>query len=147
MKRISASLILSSLALFFSVCGAGIAASHYLITSTSQIKPGVLRQLRGARGPAGTAGLQGSPGLGGVISSQSQEGHFCGSAGGCPAAITVVASCPPGQAVTGGAASVTIPDVVISTADIGTAYEASVDNTSSTDGNLEVTAICATLGP
>jgi disulfide bond formation protein DsbB len=33
-------------ALILAMAGTGIAASHYIITSTSQIKPSVLRELR-----------------------------------------------------------------------------------------------------
>ena len=51
MKRPSAALIVAGAALFVSVASTGAAATHYLITSTNQIKPSVLAQLRGRPGP------------------------------------------------------------------------------------------------
>ena len=53
MKRPSASLIVATLALFVSLGGTGIAATHYLITSKSQIKSSVLAQLKGKAGKTG----------------------------------------------------------------------------------------------
>ena len=54
--------VIAVLALFFALGGSAVAAGHYLITSTGQIKPSVLRALRGHRGPAGPAGPQGPSG-------------------------------------------------------------------------------------
>jgi hypothetical protein len=54
--------VAATLALIFSMGGGALAASHYLITSTSQIKPSVRAQLRGTRGPMGPAGPQGPRG-------------------------------------------------------------------------------------
>ena len=59
----SPTMVIACLALFFSLTGASIAASHYLITSTSQIKPSVISKLRGNRGPQGNRGSQGVQGI------------------------------------------------------------------------------------
>jgi Collagen triple helix repeat (20 copies) len=50
------------LALFVALGGTSVAASHYLVTSTKQIKPSVLKELHGATGPAGPAGPAGPRG-------------------------------------------------------------------------------------
>ena len=57
--RISPATILSMLALFFSLAGAGVAATGYRISSIWQIAPSVRHQLRGAQGPRGIPGPQG----------------------------------------------------------------------------------------
>jgi len=54
--------VIALLALFFALGGAAVAAKHYLITSTSQIKPSVLKSLRGKTGAAGKVGPQGLTG-------------------------------------------------------------------------------------
>lgn len=69
--------IIASLALFFALGGSAIAAQHYLITSTSQIKPSVLAKLKGKDGPAGPAGPigpQGAQGSAGLVGPQGQAG-------------------------------------------------------------------------
>jgi hypothetical protein len=61
-SRFSYANVVATLALFFAMTGGALAASHYLITSTKQIKPGVLSALKGKAGAAGANGAVGSAG-------------------------------------------------------------------------------------
>jgi len=55
-RHLSYANVAATLALIFSMTGGAPAASHYVITSTKQIKPSVLKQLRGKSGPPGPQG-------------------------------------------------------------------------------------------
>jgi hypothetical protein len=79
-KRMSYANVIATVALFFAFSGgAAYAASHYLITSTKQIKPSVLKSLAGRPGPAGPAGA-GTPGAQGPAGPAGPQGS-AGSAG------------------------------------------------------------------
>jgi hypothetical protein len=75
-RKPSISGVIAAVALFFAVAGAGAyAADSYIITSTHQIKPSVLRKLaHDVRGPRGTAGLVGAQGATGEQGPQGSAG-------------------------------------------------------------------------
>ena len=73
-RRPSPAAIIASLALFFALGGTAAAASHYLITSTSQIKPTVLSKLKGKSGPQGAAGPVGPQGASGPQGPAGSQG-------------------------------------------------------------------------
>lgn len=83
MRKPTPAMIVACLALFVALGGTGLAATHYLITSTGQIKPSVLKQLRGPTvsfaqdGPQGATGPSGAPGLPGPRGEgeQGTPGH------------------------------------------------------------------------
>lgn len=71
-KRMSYANVVATLALLFAMSGGALAASHYLITSTKQIKPSVLASLKGKAGAAGKAGPAGPVGPAGPAGAGSQ---------------------------------------------------------------------------
>src|ERR1039458_5730415 len=78
LRRPSPASIIASLALFFALGGTAIAANHYLITSTKQIKPSVLKKLKGntgKTGPAGAAGPGGAAGAAGASGAKGEKGE------------------------------------------------------------------------
>ena len=64
--HLTPSTVIATLALIFAMTGGAYAASKYLITSTKQISPKVLKSLKGANGKNGTAGPAGPAGAAGA---------------------------------------------------------------------------------
>ncbi len=66
--------VVAWLALFVAMGGTSLAASHYIITSTNQIKPSVLKKLHGATGRAGGKGASGAAGQAGPQGPEGKGG-------------------------------------------------------------------------
>ena len=101
LRKPSPATVVALFALFFALGGTAVAAKHYLITSTRQIEPSVLRQLHGsngARGSTGPQGLQGPQGSGGA---QGPAGAPGAPATGLWAAITTSDTLAASSGVTG----------------------------------------------
>jgi hypothetical protein len=64
------------LALFVALGGTSLAASHYVINSTKQINPKVIKKLKGSRGPRGLAGAAGAIGPQGPVGTPSTANFF-----------------------------------------------------------------------
>jgi hypothetical protein len=82
-RHVSYANIVATMALVFAMGGTAIAAKHYLISSTSQISPQVLKALelkiasrvkRGAAGREGAPGKEGAPGREGAPGNAGTEG-------------------------------------------------------------------------
>jgi hypothetical protein len=73
-RRASFTSLVAVLALVLAMSGGAIAASKYLITSTKQISPKVLKSLKGARGPAGAKGSAGAVGTPGLAGPKGESG-------------------------------------------------------------------------
>jgi len=75
--RPSPALIIATLALSLAVTGVAAGAGRYILTSTKQISPKVLRSLRGkagSQGPRGPAGAAGATGAAGVAGPPGETG-------------------------------------------------------------------------
>jgi hypothetical protein len=73
-KRITYANVAMTLALVFAMSGGAYAAKRYLITSTKQISPSVLKQLQGKNGKNGTNGAPGPQGPQGPVGEKGANG-------------------------------------------------------------------------
>jgi hypothetical protein len=74
LPRLSYANVAATIALVFSMTGGALAAQRYLITSTKQINPRVLRSLKGRPGPAGNQGPAGKAGTAGKDGTNGRDG-------------------------------------------------------------------------
>jgi hypothetical protein len=84
--RMNATTVLAVAALVFAMTGGAYAAKKYLITSTKQISPSVLKSLKGKTGPAGPDGPAGAAGAGVAGAPGSQGPAGPGGPGGAAGA-------------------------------------------------------------
>jgi hypothetical protein len=74
--HVSPTTVIATLALVFAMTGGAYAAKKYLITSTKQISPSVLKTLQGKAGPAGANGAAGAQGPAGPQGPQGPGGSL-----------------------------------------------------------------------
>src|SRR2546423_15696216 len=72
--RLNYANVAATLALFFAMTGGALAARHYLINSTKQINPKVLKKLRGRTGRTGATGKEGAVGKEGAPGKEGAQG-------------------------------------------------------------------------
>ena len=91
-RRLGYANVVSTLALVLAIGGGTAwAAHHYLITSTSQIKPSVLKKLHGANGKNGTNGNNGANGTNGTNGTNGAVAGYSAT-GGNNIAIPIAAN-------------------------------------------------------
>ena len=122
-KRLTYANVAMTLALVFAMSGGAYAASKYIITSTKQIKPSVLKSLKGAKGAtgaAGAAGAQGAQGLKGETGAAGAAGvkgdkGDKGETGATGSPWTAGGTLPSGKTLKGDWSVIVDGEVVVST--------------------------------
>lgn len=163
--------VVATLALVFAMSGGALAASHYVINSTKEINPKILKRLKGAAGAkgatgaAGAAGAVGTQGPAGATGSQGPGGSTgpSGTSGyevvegpiaeGSKSGInlsTSIAKCPAGKHVLGGGFhTLSGSNGTIYVADDGpvgsTEWEVLLTNSTLGAYTMRAYAICATV--
>jgi hypothetical protein len=90
--------VLATLAVFFAMSGGALAAKHFLLNSTKQISPAVLKKLKGNAGKKGSTGAQGAKGETGATGPTGAKGET-GPKG--EAGLSALASLPSGATESG----------------------------------------------
>jgi hypothetical protein len=92
--------VAATLALVFAMTGGAIAAKHYLIESTKQINPKVLKKLKGNAGKNGATGATGATGKTGATGATGAAGA-AGAKGETGPAGPLVTTLPSGKTLRG----------------------------------------------
>ncbi len=74
-RRLSYANVVATLALVFAMSGGALAAKHYMINSTGQINPKVLKKLKGNSGRTGSQGAAGAIGATGKEGPAGKDGN------------------------------------------------------------------------
>jgi hypothetical protein len=85
-SRITPGTVIATIALVFAMTGGAYAAKRFLITSTKQISPSVLKALKGASGKAGPSGPAGAAGPAGPTGPAGAAGSGTPGSPGSPGA-------------------------------------------------------------
>jgi hypothetical protein len=166
-RHLSYANIVATFALVFAMSGTAIAAHHYLINSTKQINPSVLKALKGNAGKAGAPGAPGSAGLtgakgdagpkgeggpSGISGYQVVEGNVAEGTKSGFNLSTSVAECPSGKKLLGGGfRTLTGANTTIFVADDGPSethantWEVLLTNSTVSAYSQRAFAICATV--
>jgi hypothetical protein len=92
--------VAATLALVLAMSGGALAANHYLISSTKQIKPSVLAKLKGKAGKTGAIGLPGLTGKEGPPGKNGNDGKDGAPGKDGTDASTLLASIPSSGGIT-----------------------------------------------
>jgi hypothetical protein len=99
-KHLSTSVIVT-VALLFTMSGGALAANHYLITSTKQISPKVLKKLKGNAGKRGAKGAQGATGPQGPTGPAGAKGTDGSKGATGEAGFSALSTLPSGASESG----------------------------------------------
>jgi hypothetical protein len=94
--RVTYANVVATLALVFAMSGGALAANHYLINSTKQINPKVLKKLKGAKGKTGLPGIS----IQGPTGPPGPKGEKGTSSTGQPG-VSAYEALPSGRSVSG----------------------------------------------
>jgi hypothetical protein len=141
--------IVATLALVLLLTGGALAARHYLITSTRQISPKVLRKLRGSRGPTGPRGATGPQGPAGSQGRVGPPGPAGAGLDGTPFGGDLTGAFPNPSIAAGAVTTAKLAAGAVTAAQIapGAVGNAQLSDTAVTAGKLGLisnTAVSAT---